>query len=123
MLAQAWLLVGRTRFSFWRAWLGDMVDEPSYGEGADWGARYLARAVERTASRLPFKTKCLPRAIALQLMLRRRNAEGQLVMAVMPGKSRGKVDDLHAWVEAQGEVLIGASPLPYHAIARFALAQ
>lgn len=123
LLVQARLLVALRPLSSWRRRLGTLVNEPSHGTGANWGSRYFARAVERAAGRLPFETKCLPRAIALHLMLERRGAESQLVMAVLPGAARGKFDDLHAWVEAGGEVLIGASPLPYRAIARFALAQ
>lgn len=122
LLAWARLLVDWRALSGWRNRLGPMVNTPTQGAGADWGSRYLARAVERAAGRLPFTTKCLPRAIALHLMLARRGAESQLVLAVLPGLARGKVDDLHAWIEAGGEVLIGATPLPYRAIARFALA-
>lgn len=123
MLIRARLLVDRQPFSQWRPGLGERVEMPTHGDGAPWGARYLAHAVDRTASRLPFETKCLPRAMALHAMLRRRGARSQIVIAVLQGVARGTMDDLHAWVESQGEVLIGATTLPYHPIIRFAVAQ
>jgi hypothetical protein len=80
------------------------------------GARRRARAVVRGAARLPGGSRCLPRAMALQWLLARRGLGGVLHLGVRPGDRRGGLDDLHAWVTREGEVLIGASDEPHRAI-------
>jgi hypothetical protein len=62
---------------------------------------------------LPVQTKCLPRAVALSWILRRRQIQHTLVFAVRPAGLRGSKDDLHAWVEVQGAKLIGDLPGPW----------
>ncbi len=57
--------------------------------------------------------------MALHWMLARRGRRAQLVIAVLPGAARGGLDDLHAWVEAGDEVLIGALDQPFRPLARF----
>ena len=73
----------------------------------------LAARVERGAGRLPFAVQCLPRAMALSLMLGRRGIAHRLVIAARPAGQRGEGDALHAGVEAGGEVVIGALPGPW----------
>lgn len=118
LLAAARLLVAGLRFGHWRHLLGPVTTavQTRPASAAD---RLLAKAVERASLRLPGQSKCLPRAMALHWMLRRRNRPAQLVIAVLPGAVRGGVDDLHAWVECGEEVLIGALDQPFHALARF----
>ena len=110
-LAVAWL-----PFTIWRGWLGlsgsaspDTVSE----------ARRLAIHIERGAARLPFPTLCLPRAMALSWLLRRRAMPHQLVMAARPADQRGGLDDLHAWVETGGTIVLGALPGAWLETARF----
>lgn len=114
------MLVREVRFGRWRRWLGRPVKPPAFEPGAaseaNAPARRLARAVERAAARLPGDSRCLPQAMALHWMLRRRGLGGALVMGVKPGARRGGLDDLHAWVVREGEVLIGAADLPYRAL-------
>ena len=66
-----------------------------------------AHAVGRAAHRMP-ASLCLPRAMALQWMLRRRALPGELVLGVKPGE-RGGLDDLHAWVELAGAIVLNDS--------------
>ena len=123
--AMAWLilarlLIARVRFGRWRSWLGTPVappaDDPRLHLDANLAQRRLARAVERAAERLPGETRCLARAMALHWMLRLRAMGGVLHIGVLPGHTRGGLDDLHAWVTCSGEVLIGATNQPHRAL-------
>ena len=124
LLILARLLVSFVRFGRWRGTLGDLTPtalpdglspEPQMPGQHD---RYLSRVVVRAATRLPFACRCLPRAMALQWMLMRRARHPTLVIGILPGPRRGSLDDLHAWVELGGEVLIGESVEPYAILAR-----
>ena len=118
------LLVDVVRFGRWRGALGRVVpagpaNRSDHGRDVpDQRDRYLSRVVDRAASRLPCACRCLPRAMALHAMLTRRGKRTTLVIGVLPGPRRGHLDDLHAWVELDGEVLIGASPEPYAVLVR-----
>lgn len=121
MLAAARLLVACLAFGRWRGWLGSMVPGPASGSGCG-DDRLLAKAIGRAAARLPGKTKCLPRAMGLYWMIRRRQRPAQLVIAVLPGTARGGLDDLHAWVECGDEIMIGALDQPFRPLVRFGIA-
>ena len=111
-LCWARLLVGVVPFDRWRQKLGwDSRSEASRDQVAT--GRALAADIEWAARRLPFPTKCLPRAMALSWMLRRRQVAHAVVFAVRPPDLRGAADDLHAWVETAGEKLIGDLPGPW----------
>ena len=123
--AMVWLvcarvLIASVPFGRWLPWLGQAVppepDHPRLHLDANLAQRRLARAVARAAGRLPGESRCLPRAMALQWMLRRRAMGGVLHIGVLPGSNRGSLDDLHAWVTRLGEVLIGADEKPHHAL-------
>ncbi|GAC1612428.1 MAG: hypothetical protein NVS3B27_03860 [Novosphingobium sp.] len=124
LLIVARLLVSFVQFGRWRGALGRVVHSAgSIGVNpADRQPvaldRYLSRVVDRAASRLPFEYRCLPRAMALHWMLTRRGRQTTLVIGVLPGPRRGQLDDLHAWVELGGEVLIGSSPEPFAVLLR-----
>ena len=129
LLLVARTLVARVPLRRWRASLGRRVT-PQPGStarplDANLPARRLAGAVERGAARLPGDSLCLPRAMALHWLLARRGLGGVLHLGVRPGDRRGRLDDLHAWVTREGEVLIGASDEPHHVVfaARFAAHQ
>ncbi len=118
LLAVARFLVARMPLRRWRGMLGTLATQPpAVRPGPD--DRRLARAVERASQRLPGVSKCLPRAMALHWMLRRRARSSQLVIAVLPAAARGTIEDLHAWVETGGEILIGALDEPFQPLARF----
>lgn len=112
LLPIARFMVDFVSLKYWRSSLGAIVSKslladavmvsPAAGEYS----RTLARHVERGAAKLPFHTKCLPRAVTLQWMLGRRGISAFLVIAVQKGGD-GSSDYYHAWVETSGEVLIG----------------
>jgi hypothetical protein len=76
-------------------------------------ARRLALHIERAVFHLPFELLCLPRAMALSWLLRRRAIPHQLVIAARPADQRGGADDLHAWIESEGHIVLGALPGPW----------
>jgi len=63
--------------------------------------------------RLPFGTKCLPRAMALSWLLRRKRVVHTVVFAVRPADLRNSPDALHVWLEAGGDKVIGDLPGPW----------
>ncbi|MEZ5743137.1 MAG: lasso peptide biosynthesis B2 protein [Sphingomonadaceae bacterium] len=115
-LVLAKLLVAFVPLRFWRGSLG--LGEAHAGGVGEAGGQFLAGRVERAAARLPFDTKCLPRAMALSWMLRRRKQAHEVVIAVRPPDLREGDDGLHAWVEAGNATLIGDLPGPWHEIYR-----
>ena len=84
------------------------------GERALDQGRQAAAVVGRAAERLPFETKCLPRAIALSWFLRRRNVAHTVVFAARPLPLRNSADALHAWVEVDGGTIMGHLPGLWH---------
>jgi hypothetical protein len=109
-LTLARLVVAVFPFNRWRQTLGRS------GTAADADAvraKRLAAHVEWAAKLLPFPTKCLPRAMALSWILRRRRIGHVVVFAVRPSNLRGSKDDLHAWVEVDGVKIIGDLPGPW----------
>jgi hypothetical protein len=112
-LIKARLLVRFGRFARWRVRLG-LAGTASAFEAAR--AAGLARHVERGAARLPFAAACLPRAMALSTMLQRRGIAHRLTIAARPASARGGDDDLHAWIECGGGILIGDLPGPWSVV-------
>jgi Transglutaminase-like superfamily len=117
LLCLARLLVALVPFRLWRATLGHIAgagDTNGADYLQDYGiARRFAAHVERAAVHLPFETKCLPRAMALAWMLRAKGLGYSLKLAVRPPQARSGQDDLHAWVEAGGTLVIGNLPGPW----------
>ena len=111
MLCRARLAIATLPFEWWRKSLG--------GDGAPLGSSALAEAtrlaghVEWGAKRLPFELKCLPQAMALSWLLRRRGIRHAVVFAVRPPAMRGSPEDLHAWVEVGGTTVLGELPGPW----------
>ena len=113
LLGWARLLVAGVPFGWWRGLLGtkDGRARPSAPSSSQLArARRIAGAVDRAAQRLPFDTKCLPRAMALSWLLRRAAIPHALVIAVRPQDQRDTSDALHAWVEVAGARIIGDLP-------------
>ena len=109
-LCWAQLLVSHVPFKQWRDGLGLRAGSPAHQASE---ARHLAKDLEWAAKRLPFETKCLPRAMALSWTLRRRKIAHSVVIAVRPGELRQSPDSLHAWVESGGEIILGNLPGPW----------
>ena len=154
LLCLARLLIQMLPFRWWRGTLGSLAHragEPSCADsqpgpdgsllaapetGPAHAARRLAVHVERAAARLPFATKCLPRAMALGWLLRRAGIGYALKFAARPttgpqattgrqattgdqATAGGPAplglqnDSLHAWVEVGEITVIGALPGPW----------
>ena len=108
-LSLARLLVAFVPFGRWRSTLGAANAALSRADEA----RRSASHVERAAKLLPFATKCLPQAMALSWILRRRSIGHVVVFAVRPARTRGADEDLHAWVEVADQTIIGDLPGPW----------
>lgn len=100
-------------FGWWRQRIGAREHDV---EGDPLISARLSAHVERAAWRLPFATKCLPRALALSWMLRRRGIGHCVVVAIRPEGRRELGDSLHAWVETDGRIVLGELPGPWHVI-------
>lgn len=116
LLAAARLLVALVPFHLWRTSLGGRA--PGTGKGNPAHAIRLAHHVERAGQRLPFATKCLPRAMALSWMLRRRGIAHVISFAIRPPQDRGGADGLHAWVAVSGTIILGDLPGPWAVVHR-----
>jgi hypothetical protein len=106
----AQLLIRFVSLRRWRASLGQLrgVAAPDAGmPGASSEARARARRAVRAAARLPIHSKCLPRAMALQWMMRDLGQASTLVIAVRRGHREDDPHNFHAWVEQGGEMIIG----------------
>jgi hypothetical protein len=115
VLCCARLVVAVVPFHRWRHLLGAKISSDG-GPDADAAlveAQRSAAVVERAAVRLPFESKCLPRAMALSWLLRRKQIGHAFVFAVRPDHLRSGPDRLHAWVEIDGTKVIGDLPGPW----------
>ncbi|HEX6661065.1 MAG TPA: lasso peptide biosynthesis B2 protein [Sphingomicrobium sp.] len=112
MLSYAGLLVESVPLKRWRGSLGLATDRGVGPRAAE--ARKLAARVEHAANLLPFRAKCLPRAMALSWLLRRAGIGHAVVVAVRPPKVRDGPHGLHAWVEVAGDTIISDLPGPWH---------
>ena len=107
-LAAARLLLATLPLKSWRQTLGLADGRASQAQAILWASH-----VDWAARRLPFFTKCLPRAMALSWILRRRRIGHAIVFAVRPPGLRDSGDALHAWVETGGKTIIGDLPGPW----------
>ena len=80
------------------------------------GAEAMARTVDAVARRLPVRSKCLPRSLALWTMLQRAGIDATLRIGMRTDGS----SEAHAWVEHDG-CPIGEQVDP-DALASFSLA-
>jgi Transglutaminase-like superfamily len=118
-LCWAQLVVRSVPFGRWQQRLGFAAKNSNRTECVDQAGR-LAGDVEWAAKRLPFATKCLPRAMALSWMLRRKRIGHTVVIAVRPHHLRQAPDALHAWVEINGKRILGNLPGPWIETVRLA---
>jgi Transglutaminase-like superfamily len=110
LLLIAVLLIRLAPLRLWRRSLGRMAPAPA-DLSVTIAHRRIARAVVRATTWLPGDYVCLPRAMAVQWMLRRRGLPSTLVFGVVQGGlASGDIHALHAWVETGSTVLIGADP-------------
>lgn len=103
-----WLLAARVCLLFWPgralAWArGTERPERAPGDRAE----QLTLAVRRAARRLPFRPTCLEQALALERLLRSAGLEASVVLGV---RRVGRALDAHAWIEHEGQILLGETP-------------
>lgn len=106
LLVLAKLLILVVPIKYWRQSLGSPNASPRAYRNFTL-ATPISRAVNRAAQRLPFEIICLPRAMAVQWMLKRRKIPSVLVFGISPPTDSGDIHALHAWVEADGRIVIG----------------
>jgi hypothetical protein len=70
----------------------------------------LRRSVRRVARHLPWHTKCLDQAMAVQWMLSRRRLTTTMYFGVRKSEEMGKFIDAHAWVRCGDVYVIGYQP-------------
>ena len=76
--------------------------------------RRVARIVRRVARHVPFPAVCLPQAMALQWMLRRRRIASRLFFGARR-KAQDPGLDFHAWLTVGGECVIGGGEVETYA--------
>lgn len=108
LLMIARLLIAAVALRRWRGSLGAVARQPDAADAMAL-ASLLCRHVERAALRLPMETKCLPRAMALSWMLRRRSIAHAAVFGVRHSGAAPDTDALHAWIEIAGQTLPAGS--------------
>ena len=111
-LCAARLLVETIPFNRWRNLLGSTAEGAIPDPAKPEKAKRLAADVEWAAKKLPFATKCLPRAMALSWLLRRQGLAHAIVIAVRPADPQTR-NRLHAWVEIDGDRILGSLPGPW----------
>jgi hypothetical protein len=90
-------------------------DRPRAGPGPDARtgqlddlSRDVGWAIRTAAARVPWRSVCLPQAIAAQRMLRRRSIGARAVVGARRSVS-DKPIDLHVWVVVGGRVVVGGA--------------
>ena len=68
----------------------------------------ISRAVETAARHTPWESKCLARAMAAKLMLRRRGARSTLYLGLAKDENGGLL--AHAWLR-YGEMILTGAPV------------
>lgn len=71
-------------------------------------AREVGWAVRTAAARVPWRSVCLPQAIAAQHMLRRRSIAARAVVGARRSEAEKPID-LHVWVVVGGRVVVGGA--------------
>ena len=109
-----WLLPFRT----WRRLLSRLMQSKSkLQEANSTSVSQVVWAVSLASRYMPGNVKCLSRALATQVLLSQHGHTADLYIGVAKGE--GEQLEAHAWVESQGQVVIGTlsnlsrfTPLP-----------
>ncbi len=133
-LLSARLLVAHVPMRHWRRWLTTAEEPAPAGSRIACSAgdaegpvptgeplarpqrlpRRVARIVRRVAGHVPFPAVCLPQAMALQWMLRRRGVSSRLVFGARR-KAEDRELNFHAWLTVGGECVIGGGEVETYA--------
>lgn len=93
----------------WQRALGTRTsspDPPDTTAAPDGPAREVGWAVGVAARFVPWRSVCLPQAIAAQRMLRRRGIHGRAVVGARRSATEKPID-LHVWVLVDGRPIVG----------------
>ncbi len=71
-------------------------------------------AVEAASARLPCRTKCIEKGLAVQRMLRAHGVDARLHYGARMDPGSSKVE-AHVWVSVDGAIVIGGEAAPDHA--------
>jgi hypothetical protein len=116
LLIEAFLLLGVARlsllvlpFKWLAATLGRHKSETSAEMNpSDIGcARMIGQAVCAAANYTPWKSVCLPQAVAAQWMLKRRHISGTLYLGVAKNEAKPMKLAAHAWLRCGNLILTG----------------
>ncbi len=112
-MLEAFFLLWRIRLGLWvcsfrrvRRFVRNQLCRPR-DRKPEYSSRRTGRHVER-AARFVFRGSCLTQALTTQIMLSRRGQPSDLRFGA---KKVGEKFEAHAWVEINGEVIIG-EPAP-----------
>lgn len=100
-----WLLPFETLLRFLVGISGSPIDAPSGTSEARTFASEVVWAIETASEYTPGSKTCLVRALAAQVLLARWGYPALLHIGVLKGE--GGQLQAHAWLESEGEVLIG----------------
>ena len=89
-----------------RAYPADRQPQLSCGQRAQQQAQSIALALRRAAKATPWKSVCLPQALAAARMLRRRKIPGCFYLGVC--KDTKGAMEAHAWSFCKTQILTGA---------------
>ncbi len=68
-------------------------------------SKLIAGVINGIATRTPWTSTCLIKAVAADKMLQKRGIRSQLHFGVIKGK--GKTLEAHAWLSVEGAVIVG----------------
>ena len=71
------------------------------------GAQRAAYCVELASRLHPLNPTCLKKALVLYALLTRRGYDARLFLGAAKGTGKGREVDYHAWIEHQGQVILG----------------
>ena len=113
-------LIAFSPIANWRSQIGFDTSDARPVETMLKRTQVWAAHVDRAALRLPISAKCLPQAIALSRILRADNVPHQVVIAHRRSEAADREDPdmLHAWLEVNGEIILGDLPGEWNEILR-----
>jgi hypothetical protein len=115
LLVGSWAIVAEVRvrlsiFHFEPRGKGLLIGPRLFRQQTKATAQEIAWAIE-VARRFVPRATCLVQALAGQTMLAASGRPSRLLIGVAPGRQPGQTLDAHAWLEWDGEILIGGNDL------------
>jgi hypothetical protein len=117
LLLEAFVLLGIARmlvltipFRWLAVSLGNRMQEsaPGMKPAELQRARMIGQAIRSAANNTPWKSVCLPQAVAGQWMLKRRRIAATLYLGVAKADARPEQLAAHAWLRCGGLIVTGA---------------